>query len=1019
MDGRHFYFGLLAENIGRGQISFNVKYTASPHKLTGFSRSLPLGGEAGRSGARSKASILLFVPPSYLRLGKDRYPNKGWLTPVHKHLFLILFVLITCNFLCAQPALTLSPGGALGTTSSTNVIMNLSLSSPAGSEPSALQWTLNFPAGLVTIVTGTPGPAATAAGKTLSCAIDFGTYSCALKGMNSSIISNGIIASFNFALTYPGTSITVNMTGSAGSSSLGATETVFSGVMVSSIACAPGTVAGGDSSACLINLSGPAPSAGATVTLSSSGSATALPSTVTIAAGATSATVPVATSAVSAAQTSLITASYMGMSQNTTLTVVPAAPLSSITCTVPTVSGTQIMSSAGTANCALNLTGTAAASQTYTLASSSTLLTSPSTVVVAPGSSSATFTLNSAALPSVTKSVTLSASGYAVTQNLTFTISVLVTGLSCTPTAIASPNSTSTSCTITLSQTAAAATPVAITNNAGTRISMPASVTVPAGAASVNFSPTVGGADYFVVTAKASLSGLPQSASFTIGMVPANSLTCSPATLTAGQSSVCTFTLVSAAPAGGDRLYILTSSTRLSAPAQATTPGGVTSGTFAVAALTGYSGPVTVTVKASGITATAKISLAVEPRRNGSPSPSTSLPQNLTCSPKLAQAGETVSCQIQLSSSNESGAELAVAASDPSTHVPARVIARPHQSTISFHAWIDPSASTQSVAIQTAAGDSVAEERISVQASNRAGLSVPGKQFATFGKRLTFQVGATAGVLSATELPQGASFDSSTGLFDWTAAESERGLWKIRFSASDAAGRSAEAEVQIQTGSGVPVIESIENAGSHSRDVVCSEGSLATLRGGWLAPGTQLLVNGAPVPALSASPTEVTFACPSGSAGSTFSVAVETAAGKSAPISARLRDSAPGIFTVDGSSNGQAAATILDGSQIAMARNHRYPGQPAQPGDTIRIPVTGLSSSADPNLIGVQIGDIEVAAESVQALEGASGIVTVSATLPQAVRAGDAIPIIVRDRAPDGQISVSQSATIAIEAPRE
>ena len=63
-----------------------------------------------------------------------------------------------------------------------------------------------------------------------------------------------------------------------------------------------------------------------------------------------------------------------------------------------------------------------------------------------------------------------------------------------------------------------------------------------------------------------------------------------------GASNTCSFTLVGPAPVGGDTLFVTSSSAHLSVPPTAGVAGGSTSGSFVVTALSGYSGPVNVTV---------------------------------------------------------------------------------------------------------------------------------------------------------------------------------------------------------------------------------------------------------------------------------------------------------------------------------------------------------------------------------------------------------------------------------------
>ncbi len=91
-----------------------------------------------------------------------------------------------------------------------------------------------------------------------------------------------------------------------------------------SISINPSTVVGGTSSTGSVTLTGPAPTDGATVTLTSSNTAVAsVPPSVTVAGGSSSATFPVTTMAVAASTPVTITASYNGTSLLATLTVLP------------------------------------------------------------------------------------------------------------------------------------------------------------------------------------------------------------------------------------------------------------------------------------------------------------------------------------------------------------------------------------------------------------------------------------------------------------------------------------------------------------------------------------------------------------------------------------------------------------------------------------------------------------------------------------------------------------------------
>jgi Subtilase family len=110
---------------------------------------------------------------------------------------------------------------------------------------------------------------------------------------------------------------------------------------LSSVGLSPMTVAGGSSSTGTVTLSGPAPTYGSTVSLSSNSSAATVPASVTVASGATSATFTVSTNAVTASTPVTITASYGGVMKTAPLTVnpPPGTPAGTYTLTITGTSG--------------------------------------------------------------------------------------------------------------------------------------------------------------------------------------------------------------------------------------------------------------------------------------------------------------------------------------------------------------------------------------------------------------------------------------------------------------------------------------------------------------------------------------------------------------------------------------------------------------------------------------------------------------------------------------------------------
>src|ERR1035438_4878566 len=102
---------------------------------------------------------------------------------------LIIFLLPLCNFLQAQTNIALSSGVV---TPGGTAVIDLSLTSPSAMV--AIQWTFGYPAASVGGMTVAAGPALSSAGKNLSCVGGAGSYTCIAWGLNSDVISAGVLA---------------------------------------------------------------------------------------------------------------------------------------------------------------------------------------------------------------------------------------------------------------------------------------------------------------------------------------------------------------------------------------------------------------------------------------------------------------------------------------------------------------------------------------------------------------------------------------------------------------------------------------------------------------------------------------------------------------------------------------------------------------------------------------------------------------------------------------------------------
>src|SRR5258706_3058179 len=157
---------------------------------------------------------------------------------------------------------------------------------------------------------------------------------------------------------------------------------------LSSLSLNPTSVAGGNSSTGTVALSGPAPTGGAQVALSSNNGAPKVPPSETVPAATTTAAFPVNTSAVASSTTVTISAAYGGVTRTASLTVTAAPPppptLSSLSLNPASEIG-DLQSSTGT----ITLSGPAPpGGAQVALASNNGAASVPSSVTVPAGATS-------------------------------------------------------------------------------------------------------------------------------------------------------------------------------------------------------------------------------------------------------------------------------------------------------------------------------------------------------------------------------------------------------------------------------------------------------------------------------------------------------------------------------------------------------------------------------------------------------------------------------------------------------
>jgi hypothetical protein len=249
------------------------------------------------------------------------------------------------------------------------------------------------------------------------------------------------------------------------------------------ISLSPTTVMGGEVSKGTVTLNGPAPVGGIQVALASASANASVPAAVTIPVGQTSATFTVTTSAVAAKSTVKISAISLGKTFSTNLTILPILKSFSV------APASVAVGQNGTGTVTLN--GPApAGGLSVSLSSTNPAASVPASVLVPAGSTSATFTVSS--LPvSASAAGLIKASAGSQTLTAPFTVKApTLSAIAFNPTTVRQGQQTTG--TVTLTANAAVSTVITLISRNSSVLSVPATVTVPAGSNTATFTATAG-----------------------------------------------------------------------------------------------------------------------------------------------------------------------------------------------------------------------------------------------------------------------------------------------------------------------------------------------------------------------------------------------------------------------------------------------------------------------------------------------------------------------------------------------
>jgi len=340
-----------------------------------------------------------------------------------------------------QDTLAVSSGTAV---QGGSIALNLSLSSPAGSAPAGVQWTLTYAAADVASIGAVAGSSATAAGKTIACFSGVGSYTCLLSGMNDAVMQNGVVAAINVTMTSSAVTTPVslaNLTGAAAAGSAismtgtGGTITLpappVSSPALSALSCSPTSFISGGTSTCTVTLSQVAGSGGVAVTLSSNATALTVPASVNVASGASSVSFTATAGTVSANQAAVVTASLNGSSQRAFVTLVFTTPES---VSVSLLSCSPDPNVAGGLDCTVSLAQAAPpGGMTVTLLSNTSRVQVPAQVSIPAGAQSVPFVATVISSDQDAQvQIAASAQGASTTASIPIT-GIRPTSLSCAP----------------------------------------------------------------------------------------------------------------------------------------------------------------------------------------------------------------------------------------------------------------------------------------------------------------------------------------------------------------------------------------------------------------------------------------------------------------------------------------------------------------------------------------------------------------------------------------------------------
>jgi hypothetical protein len=516
----------------------------------------------------------------------------------------------------------------------------------------------------------------------------------------------------------------VTITASIGGQSMTQTITV-SPSSLKSLEGMPVRHNGGVTGGGIIMLNGTAPPGGAVVSLSSSSPAVQVPATVTVPAGSPSASFSMPTSQVSADTPVTITATWKGVSVEAKTTLTPQPPPTSITLDPAIIQG-----GAGSFG-RVTAADPRDADITFSLSSSRPdIVLVPGVVTVPQFGAAGGFDIQTRQVTTRTL-VDVSVSGGGVTLTATLTLDPISTAPPppALSTFVLNPSNlqggaSSAGTAILNGPAPAGGTVVSLSSSDPGVASLPASVTVAAGADRASFTVSttaVTTAQSPVITVSA--GGVTQTITMTVNPPPPpptrtlTALTLNPASVTGGSASTGTVTLSGAAATGGAVVNLSSADTAVATvPASVTVPAGATSTTFSVATSTvSASQAIFISGTAGGVTQSAQ--LTVNPSTPPPPPPAPAV-SALGLNPSTVTGGSSSTGTVTLSSAAPAGGlAVSLSSNNAAAAVPASVTVAAGATTATFAVTTTSVTATQSPVISATGGGATRTATLTVNAT--------------------------------------------------------------------------------------------------------------------------------------------------------------------------------------------------------------------------------------------------------------------------------------------------------------